>query len=63
MIASDLVLLASAPRRSKRCWPSGRWWSAYDSALTYRLVMGLGMMHSNHYSLPNVLANEPSCRN
>ena len=29
------------------------------SALTYRIVMLLGMMRVNRYSLPNVLANEP----
>ena len=29
------------------------------SALTYRVVMSLGLMKINHYSLPNVLANEP----
>ena len=29
------------------------------SRLTYTLVIGLGMMRSSHYSLPNVLANEP----
>ena len=60
MIASDLVLLASGTAALEAMLAKRPMVVGYRiSALTYRLVMSFGLMRSNHYSLPNVLANEP----
>ncbi len=60
MIASDLVLLASGTAALEALLAKRPMVVGYRiSALTYRLVTGLGMMRSSVYSLPNVLANEP----
>jgi lipid-A-disaccharide synthase len=60
MVASDAVLLASGTAALEALLAKRPMVVAYRiSALTYRLVTGLGLMRTTQYSLPNVLANEP----
>lgn len=60
LVAADVVLLASGTAALEAMLAKRPMVVGYRiSGLTYRLVMGLGLMRSNHYSLPNVLANEP----
>ena len=60
MVASDVVLLASGTAALEALLSKRPMVVGYRiSALTYRLVMLLGLMKVNRYSLPNVLANEP----
>ena len=60
MIASNVVLLASGTAALEAMLAKKPMVVGYRiSALTYRLVMALGLMNINRYSLPNVLANEP----
>lgn len=60
MIASDVVLLASGTAALEALLAKRPMVVGYRiSALTYRLVMSLGLMKVDRYSLPNVLANEP----
>ncbi|KFN46582.1 lipid-A-disaccharide synthase [Arenimonas metalli] len=60
MVASDVVLLASGTAALEGLLAKRPMVVGYRiSALTYRIVMLLGMMRVNRYSLPNVLANEP----
>ncbi len=60
MVASDAVLLASGTAALEAMLAKRPMVVGYRiSSLTFRLVMGLGLMNSNRYSLPNVLANEP----
>lgn len=60
MIASDAVLLASGTAALEALLAKRPMVVGYRiSPLTHRLVMGLGLMKVDRYSLPNVLANEP----
>ena len=60
MVAADVVLLASGTAALEALLAKRPMVVGYRIAgLTYRLVMGLGLMRVHRYSLPNVLANEP----
>ncbi|KFN41381.1 lipid-A-disaccharide synthase [Arenimonas oryziterrae] len=60
MVASDAVLLASGTAALEALLAKRPMVVGYRiSTLTYRIVMGLGLMRVDRYSLPNVLANEP----
>lgn len=60
LVAADVVLLASGTAALEALLAKRPMVVGYRIAgLTYRLVMGLGLMRVHRYSLPNVLANEP----
>ena len=60
MTAADVVLLASGTAALEAMLAKRPMVVGYRlSSLTYRLVMWLGLLKVNRYSLPNVLANEP----
>src|SRR5690606_7943584 len=60
MIAADVVLLASGTAALEAMLAKRPMVVGYRiSPLTFALVMGLGLMRTSRYSLPNILANEP----
>ena len=60
LISADVVLLASGTAALEALLAKRPMVVAYRlSFWTYRVVMALGLMKVNRYSLPNVLANEP----